>query len=117
MEDLTELKNYLKKLQRVINFDADINFFGKCYIKKNKIDDVWCCFLVSVPEIFKKNLKNKYSKKLNSIVAYNHLFDVLKKKCFFNSQMYSIKKDETVKAILAILSTIEKDIAYLEKNT
>ena len=40
MEDLKDLENYLKKLQRVVKNDADINFFGKSFIKKNKIDDV-----------------------------------------------------------------------------
>lgn len=117
MEDLKDLENYLKKLQRVVINDADINFFGKSFIKKNKIDDVWCCVLASLPEIFKKNLKGEFSKKLNSTIAYNHLFIALKQRCFFSSQMYSIKIDDAVKSISAILASIEKDIVYLEKNS
>lgn len=54
MEDLTDLKKYLKKLQRVISNDADFTFFGSNYIKKNKVDDIWCCILASMPNIFKK---------------------------------------------------------------
>lgn len=117
MEDLTELKNYLKKLQNVIARDVDFKFFGKAYIKKNKIDDVWCCILASLPDIYKKNLKGTFSKKLNSLIAYNHLYNVLKCKCPFSSQMYSINIEGVKKSITAILTTIERDIAYLEKNS
>ena len=117
MEDLKDLENYLKKLQRVVKNDADFNFFGKSFIKKNKIDDVWCCVLASLPQIFKKNLKSEFSKKLNSIIAYNHLFAALKQRCFFSSQMYTIDIEEAAKSISAILVSIEKDIAYLEKNS
>ena len=91
MEDLTDLKKYLKKLQNTIARDIDFKFFGLNFIKKNKIDDVWCCILASLPEIFKKNLKSTFSKKLNSIIAYNHLFDALKSilsksSCFIGSE-------------------------------
>ena len=80
MEDLTDLKKYLKKLQRVISNDADFTFFGSSYIKKNKVDDIWCCILASIPNINKKNMNTDLGKKLNSVIAYKHLFDALKKK-------------------------------------
>ena len=51
MEDLTDLKKYLKKLQNTIARDIDFKFFGLNFIKKNKIDDVWCCILASLPKI------------------------------------------------------------------
>lgn len=116
MEDLTDLKNYLKKLQRVVLNDADFKFLDSTFIKKNKIDDVWCCVLVSLPNIYKKNLKNPLSKDLSSVIAYNHLFEALKKKCFFSSQMYTVDASSVNKSIIAMLATIEQDINYLEKN-
>ena len=116
-EDLTELKKYLKKIQRVVNSDADFKFFGSHFIKKNKIDDVWCCVLASLPEIYKKNMKTDLGKKLSSVIAYNHLFDALKRKCPFSVQMYSSKAEEVNKSIDTILATIERDVNYLEKNS
>lgn len=116
-EDLTEFKKYLKKLQRIVNNDAEFNFFGSHFIKKNKIDDVWCCVLASLPEIYKKNMKTDLGKKLSSVIAYNHLFDALKRKCSFSAQMYSSKAEEVNKSIDTILATIERDVNYLEKNS
>lgn len=115
MEDLTDLKKYLKKLQRVISNDADFTFFGSSYIKKNKVDDIWCCILASMPNIFKKNMNTDLGKKLNSVIAYKHLFDALKKKCPFSSQMYSVNVVEANKSITTFLVAIERDINYLEK--
>ena len=117
MEDLTDLKKYLKKLQNTIAKDIDFKFFGLNFIKKNKIDDVWCCVLASLPEIYKKNMKTDLGKKLSSVIAYNHLFDALKRKCPFNAQMYSSNAEEVNKSIDTILVTIEKDVIYLEKNS
>ena len=117
MEDLTDLKKYLKKLQNTIARDIDFKFLGMNFIKKNKIDDVWCCILASLPEIFKKNLKSTFSKKLNSIIAYNHLFNALKHKCPFSSEMYSVNVEGVNHSITTILTSIERDVNYLEKNT
>ncbi len=117
MEDLKDLKNYLKKLQNTIARDMDFKFLGMNFIKKSKIDDVWCCILASLPEIFKKNLKSTFSKKLNSVIACNHLFNALKHKCPFSSQMYSINVEAVNKSITTILTTIEHDVSYLEKNS
>ena len=117
MEDLTDLKKYLKKLQRVISSDADFTFFGSAYVKKNKVDDIWCCVLASMPNIFKKNLNSSLGKKLNSVIAYKHLFDALKRKCPFSSSMYSVNVSEAVKSITTLLTVIERDINYLEQNS
>ena len=95
----------------------DFKFLGMNFIKKNKIDDVWCCILASLPEIFKKNLKSTFSKKLNSIIAYNHLFNALKHKCPFSSEMYSVNVEGVNRSITTILTSIERDVNYLEKNT
>lgn len=116
-EDLTELKKYLKKIQRVVNCDADFKFFGSHFIKKSKVDDLWCCVLATLPSIYKKNMKTDLGKKLSSVIASNHLFDALKKKCFFNSQMYSLNVEDVNKSIDTILATIERDVNYLEKNS
>ena len=56
MEDLTDLINYFKKLQRVVVRDIDFKFLNNSFIKKNKIDDVLCCILASLPNVYKRNI-------------------------------------------------------------
>ena len=114
--DLVAVKDYFKKLQRVIAMEAEFKFLDMALVKKNKIDDLLCCILASLPDIFKKNLKGEESKELKSIIAYNNLFAAIKGKFILNSSVYRV---ETVKAnsiISVILSQIERDIASLEKK-
>lgn len=116
MMDLIAIKDYFKKLQRVIAMEAEFKFMDMALIKKNKIDDILCCILATLPDVFKKNLKGEESKKLKSIIAYNNLFDAIKGRFVLNSSVYRV---DTVKAnslISVILSQIERDIASLEKK-
>ena len=117
MEDLTDLINYFKKLKRVVVRDIDFKFLNNSFIKKNKIDDVLCCILASLPNVYKRNMNSDLGKNLSSIIAYKHLFDSIKKKCPFNSDMYMIQSTDANMSINIILKTIEKDIIYLEKNS
>lgn len=114
---VNSIKEYFKKLQRVVLQESDFSFLGKSYIKKNKIDDILCCILATLPDIYKKNLRNEDGKKLKSMVAYNILFAAVKGKCWLNSNVYSVDKQKANSVINTIISHIERDINYLEKRS
>ena len=113
---LLELKNYFKKLQRIVLRDADFNFFNMSFFKKNKIDDMLCCIIATLPDIYKKNMRTDLGKKLSSVIAYNVLFDSIKRKCPFNSNLYIVEAEKANNCINTIINTIERDINYIEKN-
>ena len=74
MQDLTETKNYIKKLHRIVN-TPEFTLFGKFLAKKNRIDDVLCCVIASFPDIYKKALKNRAIRpeQFQSVAAFNRL--------------------------------------------
>ena len=43
MADIVALKDYLKKLQKIINFEATFTFSHWKLVKKTRIDDIMCC--------------------------------------------------------------------------
>lgn len=116
MADVENIKDYFKKLQRVILSEVDFTFFGSAFIKKNKIDDVLCCILATLPEIYKKNLNGEDGKKLSSMIAYKVLFNSIKGKCIFNPNVYGMNRANINSLINTIVRSLERDIAYLEKK-
>ena len=118
MDDIEQINIYFKKLQRTINFDAQFRFAGIAFIKKNKIDDLLCCIIASLPESYKKMMRlPEENKKLKSLIFYNNLFNCIKQKCFFSADLYQVNLNLANTLITSILSTIGKDIAYAEKHT
>lgn len=116
MTDLSETLSFFKKLQKITKFDADFSFGAYCLIKKSKIDDVLCCILATLPESYKRIMKQREGRNLKSVVAYDMLFNAVKGKFIFNSNVYLVKLKDVDKYIATILITLEKDVLYVEKN-
>ena len=116
MADIITIKDYLKKLQKVINFDAEFKFGGIYLVKKTRIDDITCCIIASLPDSYKKVLKSKNDiQKYSSVLSYGLLTKLLSKKFFLDKNLCMVKIDEINKLIGAILLTIEKDIHSIEQ--
>ncbi len=115
MSDLIEVLNYFKKLNKVIAFEADFSFGNTKLVKKNKIDDVLCCILATLPSSYKNFMNQPEGKKLNSILSYDLLFNAIKNKFILNPNVYLVKSDLAAKYINTIVATLEQDIAYIEK--
>ena len=77
MADIIALKDYYKKLQRIINFEGEFTFFDYKLVKKSKIDDILCCILATLPADYKSLMNQKLGVKLNSITYYKLLFDAI----------------------------------------
>lgn len=116
MADIITIKDYLKKLQKVINFDAEFKFGGIYLVKKSRIDDITCCIIASLPDSYKKLLKTKNDvKQYSSVLSYGMLTKVLAKKFFLDKNLCMVKVDEVNKLIGTILLTIERDINKIEQ--
>ena len=115
--DTTPLKEYFRKLQRVIINDADFRFLSVEFIKKNRNDDILCCILATLPEAYKRKLRSSDAKKFNSMIAYNVLFDAIKRKCPFSSEMYMVDTDKAIRLINSIVTSIQRDVDIIEKDS
>lgn len=115
--NVIEIKNYFKKLRIVVSTSADFSFLGFVFVKKNKIDDVLCCILATLPDKYKKYLHTEFAKPVPTMHLYALLYGTVKQKCLFNSQVYMVNKKKAINYISNIISGIERDLIYLEKNS
>lgn len=122
MEDLAEsienIKNYLKKLLRIIEYDTKFSF-GNCrFVDKTKIDDIICCIDASFPANYKKWLKYatpRERKKITSDIAYTKLKNIAQNKIFFNNNYYSTNIIQVRECVNTISANIEHDFSYVYK--
>lgn len=68
MADIVALKDYLKKLQKIINFEATFTFSHWKLVKKTRIDDIMCCIYATLPDTYKRMLKTKLI--FNAIIQF-----------------------------------------------
>ena len=116
MANLSETLGFFRKLLKVLNFEADVTFFGCALVKKSKIDDVLCCILATLPDSYKRIMKQREGKDLKSVVAYDMLYNAIKGKFIFNSNVYLVRVEDAKKYISTILVMLEKDMAYIEES-
>ena len=114
--DIVAIKDYLKKLQKVVNFDHSFSFAGIRLVKKSKIDDILCCVYAKLPESYKKMLKTKVDvQRYNSVLCYGLLTKLLAKKFFLDKNLCIIHITEVNKLISSVILGIERDINNIEK--
>ncbi|MBR1373204.1 hypothetical protein IJ750_05975 [bacterium] len=116
MADTAATIEYFKKLLKVIHYDADLTFLDVKLIKKSKIDDVLCCILATLPDTYKKLMRQKEGDKFDSILCYKLMFKALKRKFLFNSNVYLVETNNAIKFATNVLKTLEKDIEKIERD-
>ena len=116
MTKTDDVKIYLKKLQRVILKEAVFTFFSWKLIEKNKIDDILCCILATLPDDYKAVMKTSRKRNFISMVSYDTLQKYLKRKFKLNPNVYLIKHRLAINIITTILTTIEKDVIFIENE-
>ena len=116
MVDITEIKNYMRKLLRLVN-SADYAIFGSSIVKKNKVDDLIVCIITLLPDSFKKTMKNRVPLELYpSVASFNRLSKIIRKPFFVFNDYYFFKTSEVITLIQNISKTIETDIQRLEEG-
>ena len=115
MMDIDAITNYLKKLERIISYEAEFSIAGYELIKKNKIDDLLCCLLAVLPDVFKRMIKHPHGNKYKSVLSYNLLFNAIKGKFILNSNVYLVNTEKVKQYIKTIILNIEKDVIRIEE--
>lgn len=116
MADITALKDYLKKLQKAINYEATLTFSHWKLVKKTRIDDIMCCIYATLPDTYKKMLKTKLDiQRYNSVLCYGLLAKLMAKKFFLDKNLIVLNITEVNKLISGIMATIEQDIHSIEQ--
>ena len=113
--DIDAINNYLKKLENIINFEAEFSFAGYKLVKKSKIDDLLCCLLAVFPENFKKMLKHPHGNKYKSVLSYNLLFNAIKGKFILSSNVYLVHPEKIKQYTKTVALNIEKDVVRIEE--
>lgn len=117
MTDVAAIKDYLRKIQRTVEANADFGLMNDKFIKKNKIDDLLCCIYATLPDAYKKLLRSSELKKYKSAICLDTLINKLKHKFLFNPSIYVVNVNEIKSLVSTCISTIETDLAALEKLT
>lgn len=116
MANIVEIKNYIKKIQRLIN-GADFSIFGSSLVKKNKVDDVIVCIIALFPDSYKKTLKKRVPLELYpSVSSFNRLSKILRKPFFLSKDYYFFNTSEAITLIQSINKNIERDINRIEEE-
>lgn len=117
MEDITELINYFKKMQKAID-KADFRVLKYKFVKKNRIDDLLVCTLAVLPDSFKKTMKKRLKLDMfPSVSCYNRLSKIIKKNFFLTPDYYMIDFYEANRILQNITKYIESDIRKMEETT
>ena len=109
-ESTVELKRYLRKLVNLIENDAIFLLLKTKIVDKKKVDDILCCIEASWPEDYKAYLDKYGQRKLKSNQYYSQLLAAVKNRFLFSTNVYSVRSQEALQLINAILNTIDSDI-------
>ncbi len=116
MVDIVAIKDYLKKLQRIINFDAVFTFGSFKLVKKNRINDITCCLLATLPDSYKRVIKTKKDvQRYNSVLCYGALSKLLAKSFILDKNLCVVNVTEANKMISSMINFIERDINAIEE--
>ena len=113
MAELSDITDYLTKIKRTINY-PDLDLFGNSLVEKSRVDDLWCCFLATLPKSYKEKMSSGVEyRTYPSMGALNQLSEQLKKKFMLMPKYYFIDRKIAVNNIEFIESKILNDINKL----
>ena len=112
-ETIVTIHGYLKKLSSLISDNSTV-MVGKRNINKTRIDDLLCCIEGSLPEEFRKYVKQHGSR--GRVKSQGHLEKLnlaIRNKCFWNGSVYSVNVEDALKLIKSLQSSIPSDIRFI----
>ena len=108
-----ELKKYLKKLLRLIEYEATFTFFKTKLIDKSRADDIICCIEASFPKEYKEFVKRTGGKKLRSNFLWIQVLEAVRNKFCFSTCVYSVRTAAAIQAITSMGSVIDSDMRII----
>lgn len=116
MVDIVAIKDYLKKLQRIINFDTAFSLGSYKFVRKSRINDIMCCLLATLPDSYKRVIKTKKDiQRFNSVLCYGALTKLLAKSFILDKNLCVVNVTEANKMISSMIVSIERDINAIEE--
>ncbi len=123
--NISEIKAYMAKIRHAIN-SPEFSLGSTKFVKKTRMDDLWCCLLALLPKSYKdealRKSQEKISKKneviiykLQSVISFNKLKNIILKPFFLSSDLYIVDSDEVTVLMNSMLDTLESDIKRIEK--
>ena len=116
MSDYSSAKDYIKRLQRLIEYEATFSFSKFRIIRTALIDDLMACILAAFPDSYKKALQKKNNSLYSSVIAYQTLKKFLKQKFFLFPDHCVVDEVEATRAIEALLQNLDNDILNIEEH-
>ena len=118
MADITEALQYIQRLERIVTSNMNPLIFNRKFIKKTQVDDLLCCFLAKIPDVYKAGLKRRVTNinDLPSISAFNRLSKVIKIPFFLNKEYYMIPYAEVLTLLKTVQKNMDRDVRTLEER-
>ena len=109
LEAALSIKNYLKKLLRILTQEATISFGKKKIITRNRVNDILCCIDATFPAEYKEYVSKNGPKGLKTSMYYLQLLAAIKNKSILGSSYFSVNFDEATQYINSMIASVESD--------
>ena len=113
---LENINNYLKKLMFIINNNASFTIFGFKFIKKNRVDDIFCCIEGTFPKEYRDEIKRLGVQTFKGYNCYVELLDSFKKYKSLSSDYYMVKYNIALRQITVLRTSLKADFKKVSKE-
>ena len=117
MDDNNEISKYIKKINFIIS--NGFKFFDCSLVKKNRIDDVLCCFFASLPNEYKHKIElgiKQEQSGLQSVDLYHKYVEELHKQFILNKEYCIVNLNRINKISSELCNKLNSDIEFLLKS-
>lgn len=116
--NIEETKKYLRKLEHSLKSERIFHFGQTSIYNKQTVDDMLCCLIAVLPEIFKDAVeyKIKNTKTYQSVEAFRRLTEKIRSSCPLSSKHYMVDQGNVAICIQTIIRAIDNDVRSLESN-
>lgn len=115
MENLADIKDYVNKILKKIQQNADFKFLGNNLVKRRTVDDLVCCIIAKLPDEYNKKMQTA-SGRYVSMGNFAKFQSTLRQKCWWSSSSYWIKISDAEAFGTAFLNSLPRDLKRLEEE-
>lgn len=115
-EQYITLRNFLKKLLKVIREEASFTLINTKIVDKNRVDDVLCCIEGSIPKDYIAYTNRQGARSLKSQKLYEQLLEAIKNRFLFSTSWYAVKYKEAEQIINSLIVAYDNDIRFIYSN-
>lgn len=117
LEAALSIKNYLKKLLRILTQEATFSFGKKKIITRSRVNDILCCIDATFPQEYKEYVSKNGPKGLKTSMYYLQLLAAIKNKSILGSSYFSVNFDDASQYINSMISSVESDFQRITQSS